>query len=245
MTGRLRLYCFPHSGATASVYRPWQTMAGPTTDIRPVDRPGRGLRTREPAAASLSELVEACAREVLADLADDPHVPWMTFGHSFGSVVSLATAAAVAEAGRAPVRAIVSAGLPPAQHSAVDEAAGLDDEALLAQISDIGGTPKSLLGAGPVRDRILRHFREDHAIRSQFSRQRGLRVDIPLSIISARGDTYAPPDRMSAWAEHSTVPSEQVSVDGDHFAVMRDPQPVWAVIHRHITREGQHAHQPG
>lgn len=36
----VRLYCFPHAGATSQVYRGWQPLGEPKLRIRGVDAPG-------------------------------------------------------------------------------------------------------------------------------------------------------------------------------------------------------------
>lgn len=186
------------------------------------------MRAREPRAAGFQALVDAMTDYVVADLRrarqSDPHVRYLTFGHSFGTLTSLSVAAAVTRAtGQAPVRAVLSAGLPPRLHIPVDEGASLSDDELISNIAAGGGTPAQLLTGGPLTRHIIRHFREDYAIRSQFCQQAGLRVDFPVTLIAARDDPYVPSEQMWVWSEHSKVPARQVVIPGGHFAAFQEP----------------------
>jgi len=229
------LYCFPHAGASSSVYRPWQELGAPLVTVQGVDSPGRGMRAREPRAAGFQALVDAMTDYVVDDLRrarqSDPDARYLMFGHSFGTLVSLSVAAAVTLAtGQAPVRAVLSAGLPPRLHTPVNEAASLRDDELISNIAAGGGTPAQLLSGGPLTRHIVRLFREDYAVRSQFCLQAGLRVDFPVTLIAARDDPFVRPEQMWAWSEHSTVPARQEVIPGGHFAAFQEPEQVLQII---------------
>lgn len=193
------------------------------------------MRAREPRAAGFQALVAAMADHVITDLRrarqSEPHVRYLTFGHSFGTLTSLSVAAAVTRAtGQAPVCSVLSAGLPPRLHIPVDEGASRSDDELISNIAAGGGTPAELLSGGALTQLIVRHFREDYTIRSQFCRQAGLRIDFPITLIAARNDPYVPTEQMWLWSEHSNVPARQVVIPGGHFAAFQEPERVIRII---------------
>lgn len=217
----MRLYCFPHAGATTSVYRPWQASG---VEVVGVDRPGRGTRVREPKIYDYPELVAATAEYVAADLKDAGCVPFATFGHSFGAMLSLAVAAAVERiVGTPPVRAVVSAALPPRLQPPVDDTAGMTDDDLLAKIAADGGTAPELLSSPAMAGYLVGLMRDDYAVRQQFPRDIGLRVGFPLTMVAARDDVHLSPQQMWAWGEHTTGPCGRAEVPGGHFAAVRMP----------------------
>jgi len=218
----VRLYCFPHAGATSSVFRPWRSLT-PSLHTVGVDPPGRGTRAREPKTRDYRELVRSMADRVLADLPAGEG--YLTFGHSFGAMVSLAVADAVARAGgEPPRRAVLSAALPPGLQPPGDETTALTDAELLDKIARDGGTPQELLSSPAMAAHLVGLMREDYAIRRQFHQDTALRVDFPLTLVAARDDGYVPVEDMWRWAEHTTAGCRRVEVDGDHFAVLRDPR---------------------
>ncbi|WP_236242257.1 thioesterase domain-containing protein [Streptomyces sp. CC228A] len=228
------LYCFPHAGATSLVYRSWQPLGEPHLLVRGVDAPGRGTRRREPRAPGYHALVRSMAAQVAADLlACRERVPgagWAVFGHSFGATTGLAVAAAVAERVGAPVRAVLSGAVPP-RFQRAGGLASLPDDEVLARAAADGGTPPAVL-ADPTMSRILlRMLREDDAVRGEFAEEAaGLRVDFPLTLIAARQDVHAPPEKVWAWSAHSSAPSRRVEIGGGHFAAVRRPGDTLAAV---------------
>ena len=55
---KVRLFCFPYSGASASIYYPWVDILPNSIEVCPVQYPGRGNRVSEEPLSDLAELVE-------------------------------------------------------------------------------------------------------------------------------------------------------------------------------------------
>ena len=232
----VRLYGFPHAGATSLVYRAWQPLGEPHLLVRGVDAPGRGTRRQERGAAGFQALVRCMAEQVVADLLTErervPGLRWATFGHSFGSTTSLAVAAEVTrQVGLAPERAVLSGAVPPALQRPGPLLDSVSDEELLARTAADGGTPSAVLANPTMSRMLLGMLREDDAVRAEFAREAGeLRVDFPLTLIAARQDVYAPPEKVWRWAAHSTAAVHRVEIDGGHFAAVQRPKDTLAII---------------
>ncbi|MFG2720881.1 thioesterase II family protein [Streptomyces sp. NPDC048416] len=232
----VRLYGFPHAGATSLVYRGWQPLGEPHLLVRGVDAPGRGTRRQERKAVGFRALVRCMAEQVVADLLTErervPGLRWATFGHSFGSTTSLAVAAEVTrQVGLAPERAVLSGAVAPGLQRPGPLLDSVSDEELLARTAADGGTPSVVLADPTMSRMLLRMLREDDAIRAEFAEQAcGLRVDFPLTLIAARQDVHAPPEKVWPWAAHSTAPAHRVEIDGGHFAAVQRPKDTLATI---------------
>ena len=83
-TSRLRLFCFPHAGGGASVFRKWRGRVGDGADVAAVLYPGRENRRSEPFARSVQELVQS----LLTSLRPALQGEFVFFGHSMGAVVA-------------------------------------------------------------------------------------------------------------------------------------------------------------
>jgi surfactin synthase thioesterase subunit len=232
----VHLYCFPYAGATSAIYRPWRAVGQAGLRVVGVDLPGRGARRAEQRVTDYRALVAALADSVVTDLRQASDRPrYATFGHSFGALVSLAVADAVARAvGYPPLRSVLSASLPPRLHSTEDEVAALGDAELLDKVRDDGGTAPELLANEAMAGYLIRLMREDHAVRAQFSRDRTLLVPFPLTTVAARDDRYVTPRQMRLWAEHTTAPVDQVEITGGHFAAFRDPAATLVLVHAEL-----------
>src|SRR5262245_13056700 len=81
---RLRLFCFPYAGGSASVYREWHSAFPPEIELLPIQMPGRENRWSEQAISRMSTLVERLA----TDLHPLMNLPFAFFGHSMGAIVA-------------------------------------------------------------------------------------------------------------------------------------------------------------
>ena len=80
---RCRLFCFPHAGAGAAVFRLWPSHLPEHVEVVSVHPPGRAHRLREPSLTRVEAMVEM-AFESFRSLLDRP---FAVFGHSLGAVV--------------------------------------------------------------------------------------------------------------------------------------------------------------
>ena len=92
---QLRLFAFPHAGASTSAYREWDLP--PLFELWAYQPAGRGSRFSEPAASNLHELVDSVVDALRPTL--DAGVPVAFFGHSFGCLVAVEVARRLADLG--------------------------------------------------------------------------------------------------------------------------------------------------
>ncbi|MEI6181531.1 MAG: thioesterase domain-containing protein, partial [Chloroflexales bacterium] len=85
---RLRLFCLPYAGGTASIFRTWPTSVSPSIEVWAIQLPGRETRFHEPRLTRLDEL-----SAILVDVIS-PHLnlPYAIFGHSMGALIGFALA---------------------------------------------------------------------------------------------------------------------------------------------------------
>lgn len=83
-SARMRLFCFPFAGGSASVYRAWSTGLPSDIEVCPIQLPGRGDRFAESAFHRIRDLVPVLidGLELLFDL------PFVFYGHSMGSLIA-------------------------------------------------------------------------------------------------------------------------------------------------------------
>src|SRR5262249_19507520 len=107
---RLRLFCFPYAGASASMFRPWQSEIHPGIEICGVQLPGRGARFGEAPFKRLSQILDALTENLRGAF----DLPFAFFGHCMGALIAFELARRLRREGREPLHLIVSA-LPPPQ----------------------------------------------------------------------------------------------------------------------------------
>lgn len=235
MTARPRrvVYAFPHAGGTASLYRVWQAEPWEDGFLVPVEMPGRGLLTRMPAMDILPELAAWLADRLCADLRErqaQDMAEWVTFGHSFGGVLSVIVANEMSRRhGLMPRFSVVSASIAPCIQPD-DERHLLSDEQILEVARADQGTPEAVLREPALASRVVAQLRCDYRLRRQFLSHQGLKVPQPLHLIGAEQDPHVSLMQLRAWEHHSQAGASLHTIPGHHFAIYQHWQRVRDIL---------------
>ncbi|MGK4585148.1 thioesterase II family protein [Kitasatospora sp. HPMI-4] len=209
---RLRMFCLPGAGASASMYRSWSALLPAEVEVCAVQFPGRGARLREAPFTRLEVLAEALAEAVLAEL-DRPAV---IFGHSLGALVGFEVASRLAGEG-ALLSLAVAAHKAPSLGSAGLPHHLLPTAELFEVVARLGGTPQGVLD----RPEILRlaepATRADFELDFTYRYRERAPLDIPVSVFGGLSDPTVSEAELAAWRSHTAGAFSLRMLPGDHF----------------------------
>lgn len=213
----LRLVCFPWCGAGASVYRKLANSLPEHIELLAVQLPGREDRFAEGKLLRMQQVVA----HVLGDIANLADLPLVLFGHSMGALVAYEVALALrGQLAREPAALIVSG------HAAPDAAAAhdqgwhrADDEAFIANLRRLGGTPDEVLADAQMMHMLLPMLRADYEILEHYVYSPGQVLSCPLLACAGERDGEVTEMGMQAWRRYSSAASEVHWFSGDHFYV--------------------------
>jgi surfactin synthase thioesterase subunit len=211
----LQLVCFHHAGGGASSFRAWPALMT-DVEVLVVQLPGREGRFTETPASEPAAVVEPLVTELRGALRQ----PYVLFGHSLGARLALEVAARLeAVPGLEPCLTIVSAAPPPAAPAPDEEPAlPLSDDALLAMLRRLGGTPPALLAQPAFMRPFLRVMRADVDLARAFSRHAAPVLAGPLFALAGEADPGARPHLMAGWSAFTRGTFAAGAVlDGGHF----------------------------
>lgn len=215
---RIRVYCFPHAGGSASLYRP-MSEKNPYDwfELVPVELPGRGVRRREAPVARMPELVE----EFLRFLAGRPETErYALYGHSLGAAVAYEVAC---RAGARPPLALLVSGAAAPGHGDPIDLHLLPDRELMVRLAELGGTPAELLAEPDLMEAALPVLRADlslYATNAPVVEPGALRC--PVLALGAEDDRMVSPEAVASWSTTTTADFAHRIVPGDHFFVLAD-----------------------
>jgi surfactin synthase thioesterase subunit len=211
----VRLFCFPHAGGNAMVYRPWVADLPDWIDVCPVQLPGRGQRIDEAPFVAMQELVDGfvARTNTLLDM------PVAVFGHSMGAAVAFAVAERL---GSAVVHVFAAGRRSPslAPSRALHE---LDDNGLKQYLDRLGATPTIVFEDPELRAHVLNVLRADLTLNDSYRTDRPLGA-IPLTVLGGSEDHEVPPHTLDAWRALTSGAFRHVMFPGEHFfpATCRD-----------------------
>lgn len=213
---KLRLFCFPYSGAAANVYYPWVDVLPPSWEVCPVQLPGRGTRLTEPLADRLQPQVEALA----AGLAPYFDKPFAFFGHSMGALLSFELARCLSRAlDRLPVHLFVSGHPAPQLPDRNLPLHALPHDEFLVKLRELNGTPEEVLKHDELLQLLVPILRADFAVCETYVYPAEPPLPIPISAYSGLGDDYVNREELEAWRQQTTASFSLRMFPGDHFYI--------------------------
>jgi surfactin synthase thioesterase subunit len=233
---RTRLFCLPYPGCGATMYRRWPRYLG-TTEICPVQMPGRENRLREPLPATFEELADALI-DGLTPVLDRP---FALFGHCGAAVSAFVAAQRLCARGTPPVRLFVSS--QPAPHDgAPSRFLGLADDTLRTELSrmirELGGDPvPAFVELG------LRVLRADVEVHRRYLPPSPVSLGCPITVLAWRGDTEVPADGLHGWSAYG--PARYHHLDGEHFSFLEAPAELRDVLSADLAAGTGHEQRKG
>lgn len=224
----LRLVCFPHAGGSASAFRTWPAGLPQAVELWSAELPGRGARAGEAPVADRERIVT----EIADGLPDG--VPLALFGHSLGAVLAYETARELRRRGLPVPRLLVASAreAPHLPHPG-EPVHALGDEAFLAAVQRLGGTPAEVLAEPDLVELALPALRADFRISETYAFRREAPLDVPILAIGGVDDPDVTPADLEAWEEHTTAGCRTTLFAGGHFFV----EPAEAAVLQLLARE--------
>lgn len=156
-TPAVRLFCIPHAGGNASLFRTWSAALAGTAEVCAVQLPGRlshfqrpPLRRLEPLADELAEVLGQLMAPVVA-----------IFGHCTGSLLAYEAAQRLAAQQRCVAHLFVSCSRAPHLRDRDAPIHGLPEPELVKALEGIGATPPEILRSADMLGVLLPMLRAD------------------------------------------------------------------------------------
>lgn len=216
----MRLVCVPWCGAGASVYKRLASLLPDHLEIWSVQLPGREDRFSQPCLRRMSDIVA----HVTADLEGLFDRPLALFGHSMGALVAIEVARSLAaRTGREPQAVIVSGQNAPEWRTREPTRWHCaDEDAFVANLRALGGTPEPLLADRSLLRAFLPMLRADYEALETHAP--GPQAPLGCAVIACAGRADPEIDRegLEAWRRHTSAGFSTHWFDGDHFYLASD-----------------------
>jgi medium-chain acyl-[acyl-carrier-protein] hydrolase len=226
-----RVYCLPHAGGTAGIFRYWQKLLPPDIDFCAIEYPGHGSRLGEP----LLDTIEQVARSVADAVAAGPNVPYALLGHSMGSLVSFEACHVLAARRAAMPRLLIACGhrAPRAPRSTppVHEAPHAE---FVAHLRELGATPPEVFSSPDLLELMLPILRADFRACETYRPHDRSRLHINIAAYGGLRDADTSRDELFAWQQETTGECVVRMFPGGHFFVSDCADRVVATLERDL-----------
>lgn len=228
---RLRLFCFPYAGGSASVFRGWSSQMPRDVEVCAIQLPGREDRFAEPPFAQLAALIDALAVAIRPYLGP----AFLLFGHSMGALIAYELARRLRSEGRhGPVRLYVSAHRAPHLASRDPPIHHLPEREFVAELGRLNGTPADVLGNAELRELMLPMLRADFTLSETYVHASGELLECSILAFAGEDDDVVESHAMLPWKEHTRGTFALRTLPGDHFFLHSARELVLAALHEDL-----------
>src|SRR5215472_12234850 len=162
----LLLYCFPHSGGSASFFQDWVTLLPPRVELRAVQLPGRENRFNEEPMTRIAAAVEGMAGEI----GQAERAPFVFLGHSMGALLAYELSRWLRDRGRpGPRRLFVSACRAPHLPDLEPPISAAPTPEFVAELRRLNGMPAEVVEDEELMELLLPMLRADCEMSETYS----------------------------------------------------------------------------
>jgi len=212
--GAVTLFCLPHAGGGAALYRGWQALLPPSIRLCRIQLPGRETRFTEAPITSMPALIDALLPRLL------PHCeagPFALFGHSMGGSIAAELARRLEQDHALVARHLFLAAARPPHIRAPSPIHALPPDEFRAALARLGGTPPAVLEHDELMAALEPAIRADHALIETWHEADPVSLAAAITCIAARDDTVVPHGVAAAWRQHAAGTYRQIDLDAGHF----------------------------
>lgn len=217
LAARLRLFCLPFAGGSASAYHAWVFGMPETVELCAVQLPGRETRFAEPLIERMDTIVDRLATE----LAEEIDRPYVIYGHSMGARIGFELGRAFRRLGsREPAHLFVGACEAPSRARAPRQGLmrhQVSNEMLIAQLAELGGIARADLENPELMELLLPLYRADFTLNELYLYADEPPLDCPITAFGGYDDTEVSLDALDDWRRETRACFELCPVEGDHF----------------------------
>jgi surfactin synthase thioesterase subunit len=227
----MRIYCLPHGGGSATVYRPWDSVLPPAYELRALALPGWSHQEGQ-APGSWQDLVGSVA-DVLERGGQES--PFVLFGHCMGALVAYDATCALRRRHAALPRLLGLSGWP-AEGSARMLAPFLNwpPDQVTTWLRTLGGIDDEVAPAMTARAMAAARF--DMGFCLTRAERDEVPLPCPVAAYTGSADPVVRPLHMAPWQARASDFLGVTVIPGHHFYLLQDPTPAAHALLADIRR---------
>lgn len=217
---RVRLFCFPHAGGGASLFRSWSAHLAPHIEVCPVQLPGRESRLTEKPFSQIAPLVQTLT-EILRPYLDKP---FAFFGHSMGSLISFELAQSFEQEGLVPIHLFAASHRAPQLPDPDPPTYHLPQDAFIEEVRRLKGTPEEILQNTELLQILLPLLRADFELCETYQYTPASPLSCPITAYGGLLDQEVPREMLAAWDKQTSSTFKYRFFPGGHFFWLKEPE---------------------
>ncbi|HEU5157300.1 MAG TPA: alpha/beta fold hydrolase [Streptosporangiaceae bacterium] len=219
----LRLFCLPYAAGSARVFRDWHRDLPKFVDVRPLELPGHGRRSRQEPLDELDPVMADLLETVLRE-ADRPIA---IVGYDYGALLGFELARRLEHHhGIVPMRLFVAAMRAPVWPRPANPVSEMSEDRFKELLSrpagggdadGAAGADGDLLDIDALMDFAIRVLRADFRVADNYRYEPGSKLSCPITAFRGRDDAGVSRQSVEAWNVCTTGPFRHHEMPGGHY----------------------------
>jgi medium-chain acyl-[acyl-carrier-protein] hydrolase len=229
---KIKLYCFPYSGASASVFYPWIEILPPIFEVHALQLPGHSNRISEPLHTNIQQLIY----EFSSVFQPEKNENYALFGHSLGSLICFEYLRFLRRGSfPMPKMLFVSGHGGPQIPDCNPQIHQLNDLDFHKKLREINGMTDDVLNNEELMELLTPIIRADFEICEKYIYKPEPPFDFPIIAFGGLEDPFVSKKDLEGWQEHTTQRFSVRLFPGDHFYLQKSRMLLLQVISRELS----------
>ena len=213
---KLRLFCFPYAGGSASVFSDWHKYLPDFVELCAIQAPGRGRRFTETPISCLKTKVALVHRELI----QYTDIPYIFVGHSNGALLAYELARELQNSGNCNLAHIIlSAKRPPHLPEIKPQMHDLPHSEFIRKLKEYDFTPDEILKNDELMELFSPMIRADFSLSETHQHQSKPLLDASASIFWGSRDSDVPFNDVIEWNQLISGNLDLVEFNDGHFFI--------------------------
>lgn len=230
---KVKLFCLPYAGGSASLYNKWRRYLEPELQLEPIELAGRGARINERLYNDRKEAVEDVFNVIKAKVAG---LPYIIFGHSMGASIAYDLAHKIKDSElHDPLHLFFSGSSAP--HVKDEKNYHLmEPEQFKAEVLKLGGTPPEFFKNIELMDIFLPLLRSDFKIAEARSYDEDIQpLTYNITVFQGKDDELTQ-EQCESWRLHTSGNCKIHYFDGGHFFIHEEEESITHYINQTLLQ---------
>lgn len=234
----LKLFCIPHSGASAMVYSKWNKSPNEYIAFIAVEVAGHGMRMNEKCFVDVHDSAKDLAQRIASEVGDEDYA---ILGHSLGALIAYETYYELMKLGiKNPVHMFFSGRKAPNDMADETDFYRLPDEEFIKVVESYGNTTKEVFEDETLRELFLPILRADFEMGETYRYQEKTeKINCDITVMNGKQDLSVFMSDMKLWSECSSGNCYIRYYQGGHFFLFETMEEVIEMIYESLTCTGK------
>lgn len=231
---KIKLFCIPYSGASATVYNIWKKYLSDNIELYPIELSAHGKRINEPLYENILQAIKDVVIRILKQLKKGE--PYAILGHSMGALLAYEVYYKMTELGvHQPCHMFFSGRKAPQDQKEQTAFYKAPDDEFLKMVYIYGGTTPTIMQNDELRNLFLPILRSDFKITESYVwKERKAKIQCPITVTNGKSDTSVAHADMNHWKECTENVCSIYECYGDHFFLIQNPEKMTSIINKQL-----------